>query len=132
MDPNYEPSKIQITEPKAEQLLKDALQRTVIFKHPTDYIYCMDTYFVESFNNTMLQYHDKRVDASLQDDTYKFRTNLAILDWNENIGDRKVTSTREFIDARNPRRVCAVRNLRKKQYAFWTELWKDYASVSLT
>jgi hypothetical protein len=40
------------------------LMNTQIYKSPQDYIYCMDTYYVESFNNALLQYHDKRINFS--------------------------------------------------------------------
>ncbi|XP_070190600.1 uncharacterized protein [Littorina saxatilis] len=130
-DPQYEPSKLPITDPKAELLLRQALERTVIFKNPLDYIHCMDTYFVESFNNTMLQYHDKRTDGSLSLESYTLRTHMSILDWNENINSRIVTSLREIQDARNPRRVSARRNLKRKCFDFWTMLWHDYASAIL-
>ncbi|XP_070181773.1 uncharacterized protein [Littorina saxatilis] len=130
-DPAYEPSKTIITDPTAEQLLRQALHRTIIYKNPTDFIHCMDTYFVESFNNIMLQYHDKRTDGSLAYDAYRMRTNIATLDWNENINARTVTSQRDSVDARNPRRVSARRNLRRKNFAFWTELWQEYASQVL-
>ena len=126
-DNPYEPSKEIISDPKAEKMLLDALQKTHIYTHPSDYIHCMDTYFVESFNNTMLQYHDKRTDASLAIDTYTFRTHLSILDWNEHINSRAVTSERQVMDARNPRRVCARRNLKRKAFGFWAELWHIYA-----
>ena len=112
-DPNYEPSKIIIDDPKAELLLQQALQKTLVYRNPGDFIYCMDTYFVESFNNALLQYHDKRTAAQLSTDSYKFRTQLAVLDWNGHINTRAVTSTRRVVDSRNPRRLSEGRVLRK-------------------
>ena len=58
----------------------------------------MDTFYVESFNNAVLQYHDKRINFS--DSTYLFRTQLGIIDWNENVG-RPATSTRVFVHDEN-------------------------------
>ena len=49
----------------------------------------MDTYYVESFNNVLLQYHDKRINFSRE--VYQLRTNLAVLDWNEHV-NRPTTS----------------------------------------
>jgi hypothetical protein len=49
----------------------------------------MDTYYVESFNNVLLQYHDKRIHFSQE--VCQLRTNLAVLDWNEHV-NRPTTS----------------------------------------
>jgi hypothetical protein len=43
----------------------------------------------ESFNNVINIFQDKRI--SFSDEQYKFRSNLAVLHWNENV-DRKYTS----------------------------------------
>ena len=79
-DQNCIPSKTNLCDPKAEALLGKVLMRTQIYKSPQDLIYCMDTYYVESFNNALLQYHDKRINFSRE--VYQLRTNLAVLDWN--------------------------------------------------
>jgi hypothetical protein len=41
--------KTKICDPKAEALLGKVLMSTQIYKSPQNYIYCMDTYYVESF-----------------------------------------------------------------------------------
>ena len=88
-DKNYIPSKTKNCDPKAEALLGQALMNTQIYKSPRDYIYCMDTYYVESFNNALLQYHDKRINFSRE--VYQLRRNLAVIDWNEHV-NRPTTS----------------------------------------
>ncbi|CAG2219249.1 unnamed protein product [Mytilus edulis] len=102
-DSNYEPTKYLIKDPKAEILLGRALMNTQVYKSPTDYVHCMDSYYVESFNNAILQYHDKRINFSKQ--VYILRTNLAVLDWNEHV-NRQTTSLKTVQDAKNPRRQC--------------------------
>ena len=62
---------------------------TQIYKSSQDYIYCMDTYYVESFNNVFVQYNDKRINFSRE--VYQLRRNLAVLDWNEQV-NRPTTS----------------------------------------
>ena len=94
-DMDYEMSKVKIDDPKAEKILERGLKRIQVYKTAEDYIYCMNTFYVESFNNAVLQYHDKRIHFS--DSSYLFRTNLGIVDWNENVG-RPVTSTKEYED----------------------------------
>jgi hypothetical protein len=42
---------ILITEPLAEKLLVNAILSSNIYKHPEDYIYGRDTFYVENFNN---------------------------------------------------------------------------------
>lgn len=55
----------------------------VIFKHPHGYRLCKDTYFVESFNNVVNIYQDKRI--SFSNDQYNARANLTVCHWNENV-----------------------------------------------
>ena len=86
----------------------------------------MATHFVESFNNALLQYHDKRTTCQLSEGVYKFRTRLAVLDWDENINTRVATSTRRVQDSRNPRRQSESRVLKRKQFGFWEEFASIY------
>ena len=60
-DNPYIPSKIQITSPVAEALLVKYLHNTPMYKAAERYRYCMDTQYVESFNNALLQYQDKQI-----------------------------------------------------------------------
>ena len=130
-DTNYEPSKITITDSTAESLLRQALMKTTIYKSPYDYVHCMDTYYVESFNNSMLQYHDKRLASHCGEKSYKFRTHLAILDWNDHINSRRVTSTKLVTDARKPRRQSLVKVMERKRFRFWARVWGEYTAISL-
>ena len=57
---NYEPSKTIIKDSNAELLLRKVLEKTLIYKSPGDLVHCMDTYLVERFINSMLQYRDER------------------------------------------------------------------------
>ena len=85
----------------------------------------MDTFYVESFNNAVLQYHDKRINFS--DSSYLFRTNLGIIDWNENVG-RPVTSTKEYEDPCS-RRKMATKVLKRKTFNWWMTIWLRYADI---
>ena len=87
-DRNYEPSRIIITDSKAEQMLQTAIMNSQIFKSPSDFVLGKDTFYVESFNNTMNIFHDKRIAyGSLE---YNTRCHVSVLHWNEN--DRDHTS----------------------------------------
>ncbi|CAC5391380.1 unnamed protein product [Mytilus coruscus] len=118
-DSNYEPTKYLIKDPKAEMLLGRALMNIQVYKSPTDYVHCMDSYYVESFNNAILQYHDKRINFSKQ--VYILRTNLAILDWKEHV-NRQTKSLKTVQDANNPRRQLQVKILKRKSYNMWSEI----------
>ena len=98
-DKNYEPSKIILHDPIDIQFLDRAIKCLVIYKTPEDYITYVDTHYVESFNNSCLIYHDKRI--SFSDKEYKCRSHLSILDWNENIG-RDFTSVTFYEDSHYP------------------------------
>lgn len=88
-DKNYEPSRIVITQSLAEKLLVNAILSSNIYKHPEDYIYGRDTFYVESFNNVINVYQNKRI--AFGDEQYNTRNNLAVCHWNENV-DREHTS----------------------------------------
>ena len=62
-DGNYEPSKqnLIIQSQRAEQLLRDAIRKTVVYKNAEDFTHAMDTFYVESFNNVLNVYLDKRI-----------------------------------------------------------------------
>ena len=130
-DVNYEPSKTIISDSNAELLLRKVLERTLIYKSPGDFVHCMDTYLVECFNNSMLQYHDKRLGSHFGEKLYKFRTDLSVLDWNDHVNSRRVTSTKHQLDQRNPRRQSVIRRLKDKKYCFGGTVWQEYTAIYL-
>ena len=130
-DVNYEPSKTIISDSNAELLLRKVLERTLIYKSPGDFVHCMDTYLVECFNNSMLQYHDKRLGSHFGEKLYKFRTDLSVLDWNDHVNSRRVTSTKHQLDPRTPRRHSVIRRLEDKKYCFWGTVWQEYTAIYL-
>ncbi|KAM7287377.1 uncharacterized protein ISCGN_031068 [Ixodes scapularis] len=97
-----------------------------------DYVEAKDTYHVESFNNSILIYLDKRV--HYLDDTYNLRQSLAVLDWNEHVG-RHHTSTYFIEDSRHPDRQGGKKNYTKKTYSFVQDIRRlvlDTAAVNET
>ena len=82
-EPNYEPSKIIVRNEKAISLFKKAIQSTVIYTNPSDYILAKDTYYVESFNNVLNMFQDKRI--SFQNEEYTRRSQMAVCHWAENV-----------------------------------------------
>ena len=61
VDPNYEPSMVVIDIPKAEFALRNAIRNSSIYKFQEDFKLGRDIFFVESFNNTLNIYEDKRI-----------------------------------------------------------------------
>ena len=57
----YEPLRQVITNPKAEKMLECVINNSVIFKSPDDFVLERDTSYVESFNNVMNIFQDKRI-----------------------------------------------------------------------
>lgn len=109
------PSTLLIQDPVAENLLSSFLRSTTVFKNAGDYIQAKDTYHVESFNNTMLIYIDKRV--HYMDRSYSLRQGLAVLDWNEHVG-RQYTSTYFVEDACHPDRQGGKKKYTKKKFRY--------------
>ncbi len=83
-DTNYEPSRIVITQKKAEDLLRGAIKKSMLYRFAEYYVLGRDTAHVESFNNTMNMFHDKHIYYS--DLEYCMRSHIAVLYWNENVG----------------------------------------------
>ncbi|CAH1242323.1 Hypp6578 [Branchiostoma lanceolatum] len=120
---DYRPRKVPIEDPKAEKLLRDFLRGTVVYKNAENYVHAKDTHYVESFNNALLIYHDKRI--CFGKESYLLRINLAILDWNENV-DRDHTSEWRCEDAAAPRRREPKKQLVEKKYIFRKKVWEEF------
>ena len=119
----YLSSKQHLEDPVAITILTKFIKSMGIYKFAEQYRFCSDTHYVESFNNFLLQYHDKRI--VFGESTYLLRINLAILDWNENI-DRPKTSTRYRKDTKNPRRQVELPVHTKKTVDFKLSIWRCY------
>ena len=76
----YNPSKKPIFSDKAEQLLRDAMEKSHMYKNASLYVENMSTAHVESFNTTLNVIHDKRI--SFGHATYKCKTAMAVGVWN--------------------------------------------------
>lgn len=120
-DPNYEPKRVVLTKPIAEKLLLGVIKNSVIFKSPGDYILARDTSYVESFNNTMNMFQDKRI--SFSNDNYQTRAYLATCHWNENV-DRKFTSVWNPERRNAPRSVKGKKNYKPPSYNYRENIWK--------
>ena len=83
-DPNYKASREILTSPVAIRLLRETIQKCDVYRNAQNYVHHMDTFFVESFNNTLNMFQDKRL-GSFGDTQYKMRSDLAIIHWNENV-----------------------------------------------
>ena len=117
-DPNYEPSK-QLIKDWCWKDLRSEIRKLQIYKSPADYVNCVDTHYVESFNNALLVYRDKRIQFGDKEYT---RSQMAVFDWNENV-DRDYTSISNNEDARRPRCRSGHENLVPKTNKFSKKLW---------
>ncbi|OWF49497.1 hypothetical protein KP79_PYT17520 [Mizuhopecten yessoensis] len=88
-DKNDEPSRQILSDAVAIKLLFKVLTSYVLYKSPHDFVLARDTFYVESFNNVMNIFHDKRI--SFSDKQYETRSVIAVCHWNTNV-DRKYTS----------------------------------------
>jgi hypothetical protein len=120
---NYASSRLLITQDIAEKLLIKCIRGLFIYQNPQKYVHCIDTHYVESFNNVVLIYVDKRVHFGSA--MYALRLNLAILDWNEHV-DREATSLQPYVKAKNPHSQAPSRVLSPKQFNFVNILWGQF------
>jgi hypothetical protein len=94
-DPNYMPSRQILTDPFAKTLLLTTVRSLDVYKHSENYVHGMSSSLVESFNNSLNIFHDKRV-GSLSLQNYSLKTNLAIIHWNENVKSGKKVVTHRY------------------------------------
>jgi hypothetical protein len=77
----------------------------------------MDTYYVESFNNVLNMFHDKR--TQLGDDSYNMRTGLAIYHWNENV-DIRSTGTYHYPNGKTKK------ILGQRTFHYRDDVWRHF------
>ena len=122
-DPKYEPSKITIKSAEAEKLLRGTLKAITLYKYPKDFILYRDTFHVESFNNVLNVFTDKRIAMGTQE--YIRRSNMAVCHWNENV-HREVTSTKLIKDTSNPHRMKRKNVYKRATAQYRVEIWNKY------
>jgi hypothetical protein len=121
-DEKYEPTKKVITDTIAEKLLSQTIHSSTIYKNAQDYAHGKDTHYVESFNNVLNIYQDKRISFSSID--YEIRSKLATMHWNENV-DRGYTSEWHAPSSAN-RRAKTKKIYEKVTYHYKDKLWHRY------
>ncbi len=99
---DYVPNFIIITDQVAVSLLSTFLKTLTLYRNAEYYVLSLDTYYVESFNNSCLIYLDKRI--HYKERMYKLRSQLCVLDWNEHV-DRAFTSVYFRMSASHNRRT---------------------------
>ena len=125
---NYEPSRVVVTDPKTEKMLRNAIESAVFFKSPEDSVLARDTSHVESFNNVMNVFQDKR--TAFSDQTYNARAQLTVLHWNENV-DRYHTSISDARDSRAPRRKQGKKNYKALSFRYRDSIWNPVSIWTL-
>ena len=120
--PRYEPTKKVITHPKAEKLLSDGIVKSTVYKNASDFSYGKDTHYVESFNNVMNIFQDKRINFTT--DEYNKRARLAVIHWNENV-NRAYTSVWRKPSPAN-RRGRTKKVYKKLTYNYTEKIWKRF------
>ncbi len=125
-DPNYEPSRKVITNPKAEKLLTTTILSSLIYKAAGDFMFGKETFFVESYNNTMNIFQDKRIVFS--DEEYQLRSMLATLHWNDNV-DRESTSTWSRPTTSRTKRRKTKKNYKGLSYDYRQKIWNNYMDL---
>ncbi|XP_040062266.1 uncharacterized protein LOC120837133 [Ixodes scapularis] len=109
-------STLLIKDPVAVELLTKFIKSTTVYKFAQDFVHSKNTFFVESFNNTVLiVYLDKRI--HYKNENYDLRQSLAVLDWNEHVG-REHTSVYHIEECRHPGQARRKEKYAKKSYRF--------------
>lgn len=83
MDPNDESLRIVLISRHAKKLLDRTIKECVTYKFPQDNVFGKGTFYVESFNNVIDIFKDKRI--LFGDDQYRCHSNLAVCLRKENV-----------------------------------------------
>ena len=124
LDPAYEPSRTPITEEKAEDLLKNAISSSTLYKGAEDFVLGKNTSHVESFNNTMNMFHDKRIYYG--DMEYEVRSQYAVMHWNENVGRPYTSKWVPKSQTPGTRQTLRRRNYMDAKYMCRDQVWKTF------
>ena len=77
----YESRRIRINDTVAENLLRTALEKSIIIRKAEPFFHKMSTASAELFNNTLKAFHGETI--LFWDKTYKIKTARAVGFWNE-------------------------------------------------
>jgi hypothetical protein len=122
-DLNYESSRIKITTQKAEELLTRIIKKSTLFMGAADFVLGRSTAHVESFNNTMNMFHDKRI--YYKDREYDVRSKTAVLHWNDNAG-REHTSVWTPKSQSTARRQKNRKTYKQPTFKYRNQIWNEY------
>lgn len=120
-DDNYELSKIELTDGSGINILRNAITSARLYKQADLYCSNMSTAHVESFNNTLNVFQDKRI--AFGDQNYRLRTLLAVCHWNENISSRTRTE-------RSDSRGRVFYELGKATHQYREKIWAAFLLAS--
>jgi hypothetical protein len=121
---NYEPSKEHISSPIAERLLRKTITESTLYKAADDFVHGKSTSHVESFNNTMNMFHDKRIFYG--DKEYKARSYIAVLYWNENSGREHTSVWQRPKQSGSTRRARKIKVYKKATFNYQKNVWRKY------
>ena len=107
-----------MTQDISKDLLQKSIKETIVYRNPANFCHAKDTFYVESFNNTLLIFMDKRIPFG--DEEYFARSQLGVLHWNENV-DRTHTS----VYVRHGRRK-NKKNLTRATHQYHMNLWESF------
>ena len=116
----------KLTDTVAAEVLTSFMRGLTEYRKAEDYVHWRESFYVDSFNNVCLVYLDKRLHYG--DATYELRSNLAVLDWNENV-NRPCTSLRQPSSTSLPMQA-GTKTYKKKTYDFVQHIWKTYSDFS--
>lgn len=129
-EPDYRPSKTLIQSPIAERLFEDALKKTVVYSSPHDFTQALDTFYVESFNNVLNMFHDKRIAFGEREYLRRSRMAVLVLHWNENV-NRPHTSIwippeQQILPHLGPRKNSGKKIYTKRTFMYCQLIWNVF------
>ena len=123
-DEDYEPSKPLLESPRARELLTNCIKKSTLYSSAKDFVYGKYSFHVESFNNIMNMFHDKRIYYS--DQEYNTRSQISVLYWNENSG-RKVNSVWKANATNSRSRSAPLRNnYTDPTFHYRKRIWQEH------
>ena len=104
--------------------MTDAIKQSQMYKQQY-FSFATDTSYVESFNNHLNIWHDKRINFGKEQ--FRMRSELAVLSWNENV-DREYTSIWSSRNCAANKRKSSKKRYKRETYQFRDKIWNNYMS----
>ena len=116
----FMPDTYILNDPAAVDMQGRFIRSTAVCKNPSDYCCARDTYYVKSYNSTLI-FLDKRI--HYRNTMYEIRSHLGAIEWNENVDMPHTSrSVKQIHD--HPERQLGKKRYKAKTFRYVDRAWE--------